>query len=346
MEAQAGHEHLDEGLIHAWLDGALSEEVAAEVQARADGCAECAARVAEARGLVAGASRVVSALDAVPAATGTAWGTPPVTPTASGGGSVWRMLRVTPARAAIAATILVGIGITLTRDRVADEQGVALRSMDTAQAAATPAPPIQDSLLQKAIARTMADANPPRAVKAAPGAAVSVPPPAVAARAATEGMLPNASEAVAAGKASAMALRDTAEPGADKLRARVRAPAAAFAGGASAPASLAVPAPQCLRITSLEAKGWPMGEMPFVVRLEGAGVSGVEGEARILEAAGVRATWHRAGGDSVHVELRRAGDTGAISLAPAGDRATRTGIARSGGTSVRVAAATVACPME
>ncbi|HEX3157281.1 MAG TPA: carboxypeptidase regulatory-like domain-containing protein [Gemmatimonadaceae bacterium] len=58
--------HLDEGTIHAWLDDALSPEEAARVEAHVAGCAECSAAVAEARGLMAAASRIVGALDRVP----------------------------------------------------------------------------------------------------------------------------------------------------------------------------------------------------------------------------------------------------------------------------------------
>lgn len=61
------HEHLDEGTIHAWLDGALSPDESAQVEERASACADCAALVAEARGLVAASSRILSSLDAVPA---------------------------------------------------------------------------------------------------------------------------------------------------------------------------------------------------------------------------------------------------------------------------------------
>jgi hypothetical protein len=58
-------QHLDEGMIHAWLDGALSAVESARVERHAAECADCAALVAEARGLVAGASRILSALDDV-----------------------------------------------------------------------------------------------------------------------------------------------------------------------------------------------------------------------------------------------------------------------------------------
>ena len=61
------HEHLDEGMIHAWLDGALPPDGSARVESAAESCAECAARVAEARGLIAASSRILSSLDAVPA---------------------------------------------------------------------------------------------------------------------------------------------------------------------------------------------------------------------------------------------------------------------------------------
>jgi hypothetical protein len=59
-------EHLDEGTAHAWLDDALPPLESARVEQHVATCAECAAVVAEARGLIAGASRIVSALDAVP----------------------------------------------------------------------------------------------------------------------------------------------------------------------------------------------------------------------------------------------------------------------------------------
>lgn len=59
--------HLDEGTIHAWLDGALHAERAREVESHVRECPTCAAAVAEARGLIAASSRILSALDDVPA---------------------------------------------------------------------------------------------------------------------------------------------------------------------------------------------------------------------------------------------------------------------------------------
>jgi hypothetical protein len=58
--------HLEEGTVHTWLDGAFDDAQAAVVAAHVEACAQCRASVAEARGFIAGASRLVRALDAVP----------------------------------------------------------------------------------------------------------------------------------------------------------------------------------------------------------------------------------------------------------------------------------------
>lgn len=60
-------QHPDEGMINTWLDGELSSEEASAIETHLAECPECSAMVAEARGLIAGASRIVSALDMVPA---------------------------------------------------------------------------------------------------------------------------------------------------------------------------------------------------------------------------------------------------------------------------------------
>lgn len=59
-------EHIEEGTIHAWLDDALASDEAARVEQHVRECAECAAAVAEARGLIAASTRILSALDEVP----------------------------------------------------------------------------------------------------------------------------------------------------------------------------------------------------------------------------------------------------------------------------------------
>jgi len=57
---------VDEGLIHAWLDGQLSPAEAERVERLVATDAAWGAAAAEARGLFAGASRILGALDAVP----------------------------------------------------------------------------------------------------------------------------------------------------------------------------------------------------------------------------------------------------------------------------------------
>jgi anti-sigma factor RsiW len=59
-------QHLDEGTIHSWLDGALSADESARVEAHVKECSECAAAVAEARGFIASSSRILTALDNAP----------------------------------------------------------------------------------------------------------------------------------------------------------------------------------------------------------------------------------------------------------------------------------------
>jgi anti-sigma factor RsiW len=59
-------QHIEEGTIHGWLDGALSPEEAAQVEAHVAGCPQCANAVAEARGFIAASSRILTALDNAP----------------------------------------------------------------------------------------------------------------------------------------------------------------------------------------------------------------------------------------------------------------------------------------
>ena len=113
-------QHLDEGTIHAWLDGALSPEEAARVEAHAAGCPECAAAVAEARGFIAASSRILTALDNAPRGV-----IPAAVPRKRVDTFVWR----------IAATMLVVAAGTLVvvRNRGADERSEATIAAFTRQ---------------------------------------------------------------------------------------------------------------------------------------------------------------------------------------------------------------------
>ena len=59
-------QHLDEGTIHAWLDGQLPQDEAAAAEAHVAECRPCADAVAEARGFIAASSRILMSLDNVP----------------------------------------------------------------------------------------------------------------------------------------------------------------------------------------------------------------------------------------------------------------------------------------
>lgn len=62
--------HPDEGTLHAYLDGEVAADEIVRLERHVAECASCAAALAEARGLVAAASRTISALDAAPASGG------------------------------------------------------------------------------------------------------------------------------------------------------------------------------------------------------------------------------------------------------------------------------------
>ncbi|MGH7518522.1 MAG: anti-sigma factor family protein, partial [Gemmatimonadales bacterium] len=55
--------HVDEGTLHALLDGELAPEALAEVRVHFATCSSCAARLGEARQLLAETERLVSALE-------------------------------------------------------------------------------------------------------------------------------------------------------------------------------------------------------------------------------------------------------------------------------------------
>lgn len=114
-------QHLDEGTIHAWLDGELPEVERAAAEAHAAKCAECAAAVAEARGYIAAASRILTALDAVPGG---------VMPAAQAPAPARRYM-VPRAWMAVAAVLVLGIGTVIATRSPRDV--VALRVAESRQ---------------------------------------------------------------------------------------------------------------------------------------------------------------------------------------------------------------------
>lgn len=105
--------HVEEGTIHAWLDGEVPAREAATIEAHVASCAACAAAVAEARGLMAASSRILGALDEVPAG---------VTPTIAkvptpGPVRARRPAWQRPQFAAAAATVIILAGSTVVFSR-------------------------------------------------------------------------------------------------------------------------------------------------------------------------------------------------------------------------------------
>jgi hypothetical protein len=359
-------EHPDEGTIHAWLDGELDAGAARALEAHVATCRACAERVAEARGLIAGASRIVSALDDAPSATGPAWGQAPaapvvpVVPTTAGTRRMWR---VTPARAAIAATVLVALGVSLTYERVAidsqatraTQERATAPSTEAASAPAAPAVPsaaaLRDPLLDSAIKRNIAATHPPRRVEPAPGPALPTPTPAPVSAVAD----PVAPARVAAGRAAIRAEREVGSSAApdqipgravgatrsaddramaaaarvDSVRALApMAKASGAAGSAAPPRAIIEPrAAECYRVESANdlAATWGADALPLIVRIDSAGRVALFTVAG--QATGSQATVTRAGEDSLLLRLRRIGYEGTLALGAPGDE--RAGVMRS-----------------
>ncbi len=167
-------QHPDEGTIHAWLDGALDADDGRQLEEHAATCAECTAAIAAARALIAGASRVVSQLDGQRGRV-----MPVVTPAVAHRGSLWRLARLTPLRAALAASLMIGTATV-----------VAVRH-------AVPTRVIRDS----ALTITLAESKTTRAATPAVGSAVTpavTPPQTVATQAAPMPAAPKSAAAAVA----------------------------------------------------------------------------------------------------------------------------------------------------
>src|SRR5688572_24276835 len=106
-------QHLDEGTIHAWLDGQLPPGEAQAVEAHVAECRPCAGAVAEARGLIAASSRILMSLDGVPRDVAPKRAAPNAdSAVVSGTPAAQRARRrwITGPSLAAAATILVAVG--------------------------------------------------------------------------------------------------------------------------------------------------------------------------------------------------------------------------------------------
>ena len=158
-------QHPDEGMIHSWLDSALSAEEAARVESHVSDCESCAARVAEARGFIAASSRILTALDDVPR------GVLPAVPAKR------RDFRIAW-RAAAAMLIVAGGSLVVMRDGGPDAQPEAVTSgvVDRPTVAATSLPPAADAAGSSSQPPT---ANAANAAAATTRSAVPTAPPVV-----------------------------------------------------------------------------------------------------------------------------------------------------------------------
>lgn len=101
---------VDEGMIHAWLDGALSADDAARVETLVRTDATWGAAAAEARGLIANAARLVRALDDGVTSGGGRRSVPDAPPTLGVvRGEADRVLRLGRRIGAIAAVLVVAV---------------------------------------------------------------------------------------------------------------------------------------------------------------------------------------------------------------------------------------------
>jgi hypothetical protein len=133
--------HADEGTIHAWLDGELPPAEAARLEAHVATCATCAAAVAEARGLMAASSRILGALDDVPAGVTPAIVKAATVGTARARRRVWRYPQF--AAAAAAVILLAGSAVVFRQSAPSARAPADAISLEEVAAPAVANAPVQ-----------------------------------------------------------------------------------------------------------------------------------------------------------------------------------------------------------
>lgn len=161
-------QHPDEGTIHAWLDGALPPDEARAMTEHVATCAACADAVAEARGLLAASSRILSALDAVPG------GVLPAADVLEEDATVRRARpvswwRSTPWRAAAAIVVVGSVGWLASRPgRVKDGPATVMTSAEARDVAAFDTTPMVAQLPPSAPTRATASPSAERVAAPSP----------------------------------------------------------------------------------------------------------------------------------------------------------------------------------
>lgn len=153
-------QHLDEGTIHAWLDGALAPNEATAAEAHAQSCEECARVVAEARGLIAASSRILGALDDVPAVQGAAGSTGSLSlPATRARRSPW--WRRGGIGYAAAATALLAVGTTLVWSKLSPDTALDARVTAASEPAPAPVAATSQAIGDSAASKRAAESRPP-----------------------------------------------------------------------------------------------------------------------------------------------------------------------------------------
>jgi anti-sigma factor RsiW len=218
-------QHPDEGTIHSWLDGALSADEAARVEAHVKDCPECAAAVAEARGFIAASSRILTALDNAPRGV-----IPAAAPKKRVDPIVWR----------VAATLLVVAGGTFVvlKSQGREAPTPAINDNVGVSGAVTAVAP--DASSDSSIAAASSAANKTEATRLTAKAAASIKPPGNPPRAEAGGNAQNVFTGKAVAKLGAADISPANENSAAAATPPVTssAPAAAPPSQANPPAAL------------------------------------------------------------------------------------------------------------
>lgn len=245
---------VDEGRVHAWLDGALPPDEAAQVEALVRDDAAWAAAAGAARGLIANASRLVQALDDGAGATASGAGSaaasrpgpPRLTVVPGNGARSWRLARRVGAIAAVLLVAVVG-RLAWTNQGGADVAPEATEGVSQRKASRPPPPsrppmpPPPAALPSSPVPSLSKTPPPPPAAAAAIAEAVSaasnaVPPAAPPAQVAV--FAPAAESTVSKDRATAVSVAstraDAGEPSSRSTPTEGRAPASAPAPRAEA----------------------------------------------------------------------------------------------------------------
>jgi hypothetical protein len=147
--------HIDEGTIHAWLDGQLDATRAREVETHVASCAQCSDAVAEARGLIAGSSRVLLALDDVPGGVvpATSKAAPPKPPRRK-----WQAAKWVTSVSALAAAVIVAV--VLRQSSQSETANVAIHDSNRTSPVAAAAPAAGETSTASTAPATLRSAGP------------------------------------------------------------------------------------------------------------------------------------------------------------------------------------------